>query len=52
MKAATDSILFELYIAGISIHAAREGGDEAGVNLVKGLWISIHAAREGGDRLL
>ena len=34
---------------GISIHAAREGGDGQG-HLPRGLLqISIHAAREGGD---
>ena len=35
---------------GISIHAAREGGD--GYDGAKGFdsAISIHAAREGGDR--
>ena len=49
MKAATDiwgQILAKL---DISIHAAREGGDEAGVQLFVSLIISIHAAREGGD---
>ena len=37
----------------ISIHAAREGGDNA--TLLKNLldaFISIHAAREGGDAVL
>ena len=34
----------------ISIHAAREGGDETLANRVIGdIGISIHAAREGGD---
>ena len=36
--------------SGISIHAAREGGDvQAIVTIIQGLIISIHAAREGGD---
>ena len=35
---------------GISIHAAREGGDEAAAEAVAQRGeISIHAAREGGD---
>ena len=34
----------------ISIHAAREGGDDTvGRAIIKILFISIHAAREGGD---
>ena len=33
----------------ISIHAAREGGDEALKRGMKSMSISIHAAREGGD---
>ena len=37
-------------IKGISIHAAREGGDVAVAEKTIGtLKISIHAAREGGD---
>ena len=36
-------------ISYISIHAAREGGDEALQFNCVGLLISIHAAREGGD---
>ena len=49
MKAATDMI--EEYDAadGISIHAAREGGDGSSRRLSSFLTISIHAAREGGD---
>ena len=35
---------------GISIHAAREGGDAVIYNLYKTFRISIHAAREGGDQ--
>ena len=35
----------------ISIHAAREGGDEAAIaQQLSEIEISIHAAREGGDR--
>ena len=36
----------------ISIHAAREGGDEYAKNERRRSRISIHAAREGGDCLL
>ena len=41
--------LVALNIVNISIHAAREGGDQLGKNLMLGFAISIHAAREGGD---
>ncbi len=34
----------------ISIHAAREGGDNIILNEACSLFISIHAAREGGDK--
>ena len=34
---------------GISIHAAREGGDDGALMTVVQRGISIHAAREGGD---
>ena len=33
----------------ISIHAAREGGDDVNVLAAAFNMISIHAAREGGD---
>ena len=33
----------------ISIHAAREGGDDPRLIAVGRVFISIHAAREGGD---
>ena len=33
----------------ISIHAAREGGDDTPVDTPAEETISIHAAREGGD---
>ena len=36
---------------GISIHAAREGGDHHRAYRRSGDGISIHAAREGGDYL-
>ena len=35
----------------ISIHAAREGGDQQGREFPSTVTISIHAAREGGDQL-
>ena len=34
----------------ISIHAAREGGDNNMIYIFISIIISIHAAREGGDR--
>ena len=49
VKAATITFRPFRRDAGISIHAAREGGDAvcgAGVRVAA---ISIHAAREGGD---
>ena len=50
VKAATfDGQPIEL-VCGISIHAAREGGDGKDRGNPAGLVISIHAAREGGDR--
>ena len=49
MKAATNTSLYSAIMTGISIHAAREGGDK-NVNALAGVYdISIHAAREGGD---
>ena len=49
MKAATVRVLANVDVSLISIHAAREGGDETGAvrDIQRG--ISIHAAREGGD---
>ena len=35
--------------SGISIHAAREGGDLCHIFVTFAIIISIHAAREGGD---
>ena len=48
VKAATGIAVATYSNDGISIHAAREGGDvgEYEANLIG---ISIHAAREGGD---
>ena len=49
VKAATRQICVIACDLGISIHAAREGGDygKGDKNMTK--FISIHAAREGGD---
>ena len=50
MKAATGAFGLCPPPRGISIHAAREGGDESAPDgWQKKLEISIHAAREGGD---
>ena len=49
VKAATNCKLSYLAMRGISIHAAREGGDWLLLILDKFNFISIHAAREGGD---
>ena len=50
MKAATSFSPYSQVGQLISIHAAREGGDETGGGFVAiELLISIHAAREGGD---
>ena len=50
VKAATLKIIEGLNDDGISIHAAREGGDRLGIGGLLFLdFISIHAAREGGD---
>ena len=51
MKAATIWDIAFLTILGISIHAAREGGDVRVLANVDVSLISIHAAREGGDIL-
>ena len=52
MKAATDENGNEIEKEVISIHAAREGGDDPdAVGTVAKPFISIHAAREGGDAL-
>ena len=49
MKAATFFILHHYVSFTISIHAAREGGDDVDAVGIFGFAISIHAAREGGD---
>ena len=49
MKAATVVAASAATASTISIHAAREGGDERGLDYIFNLFISIHAAREGGD---
>ena len=49
MKAATDYTGSEPETVLISIHAAREGGDQHDVSQLVCDGISIHAAREGGD---
>ncbi len=49
MKAATTLSVYSRCWWKISIHAAREGGDYAGLESTIAGWISIHAAREGGD---
>ena len=51
MKAATELRLKWLEKYGISIHAAREGGDPSRSCGFAARDISIHAAREGGDGL-
>ena len=49
MKAATYLQVIGSRKQGISIHAAREGGDQYGNVTSTAIVISIHAAREGGD---
>ena len=50
MKAATIRQYGLVDNATISIHAAREGGDQLLLDrCARSLHISIHAAREGGD---
>ena len=49
MKAATFDCKTGVEMAGISIHAAREGGDINRNCVIARRKISIHAAREGGD---
>ncbi len=50
MKAATISAVHRDAERAISIHAAREGGDQDGRQPLAPVRISIHAAREGGDK--
>ena len=49
MKAATAEAVAQRGKEDISIHAAREGGDEVAKYGAAVAVISIHAAREGGD---
>ena len=49
MKAATPCKYDSNVVIGISIHAAREGGDHVYKFPFFDAVISIHAAREGGD---
>ena len=49
MKAATALKDFSSISWRISIHAAREGGDDIIPKTLDRITISIHAAREGGD---
>ena len=49
VKAATVYRIGPILIQRISIHAAREGGDEGLCYTELPDFISIHAAREGGD---
>ena len=49
VKAATSCGVNGADACGISIHAAREGGDVTSKQLPFVKEISIHAAREGGD---
>ena len=51
MKAATELTCAPKGAVAISIHAAREGGDQQQPWRYKTVDISIHAAREGGDPL-
>ena len=48
-RGATDLMAALLSSLGISIHAPREGGDQALIGTVPVGFISIHAPREGGD---
>ena len=53
MKAATTAQAVAVVWRHISIHAAREGGDQSGQpSQDPPPAISIHAAREGGDPIL
>ena len=49
MKAATNASDGLKASLDISIHAAREGGDDGSAEAEDEKHISIHAAREGGD---
>ena len=49
VRAATVGIADSDETHGVSIHAAREGGDHLLVRVDHVPDVSIHAAREGGD---
>ena len=49
VKAATTASTLRTSLSLISIHAAREGGDNSSLRGKVADLISIHAAREGGD---
>ena len=49
VKAATQGCRTRRCGARVSIHAAREGGDQSLFKTVGMIRVSIHAAREGGD---
>ena len=49
VKAATAGLEDKMRVYIISIHAAREGGDDRCMGAAAARIISIHAAREGGD---
>ena len=49
VKAATPYRFLCWDFCWISIHAAREGGDDSINRCADSIAISIHAAREGGD---
>ena len=50
VKAATRTAFWSGEVRVISIHAAREGGDDYTYVAYSDGVISIHAAREGGDQ--
>ena len=52
VKAATRKSYVREMPAYISIHAAREGGDDVQNQFNFAALISIHAAREGGDQCI
>ena len=49
MRAATEKQRNDHKNFAVSIHAAREGGDDGALYCGTAIEISIHAAREGGD---
>ncbi len=51
VKAATAAGVVDSGEAGVSIRAAREGGDDKATETGEEAGVSIRAAREGGDLL-